>query len=41
LVAAIDKVDTSDALRRDKYGVLPTMTYAQWANSKRGEGALQ
>lgn len=41
LVAAVDGVDTSDALRRDKYGPLPHMTYAQWENQKRGEGALQ
>lgn len=40
LIAAIDGIDTSDALRRDRYGVLPNMTYAQWQNTKRGEGAL-
>lgn len=41
LIAAVDGVDTSDALRRDKYGIIPDMTFAQWQNSKRGEGYLQ
>lgn len=41
LIAAVDGVDTSDALRRDKYGVMPDMTFSQWENSKRGEGYLQ
>lgn len=41
LVAVVDGVDTSDALRRDKYGLMPDMTFAQWENSKRGEGYLQ
>ena len=41
LVAAVDGVDTSDALRRDKYGPLPNMTYSQWENQKREDGALQ
>lgn len=36
LVAAVDGVDTSDALRRDRDGLLPNMTYAQWEASKRG-----
>lgn len=40
MVADVEGVDTSDALRRDRYGLLPNMTYAQWANTKRGEGAL-
>lgn len=40
LVADVEGVDTSDALRRDKYGPLPSMTFAQWQNTKRGEGAL-
>lgn len=40
LIAAIDGIDTSDAKRRDRYGVLPNMTYSQWQNTKRGEGAL-
>ena len=29
----------SDALRRDQYGPLPSMTYAQWEASKRGAEA--
>lgn len=41
LIAAVDGVDTSDAKRRDGYGVMPDMTFAQWQNSKRGEGYLQ
>lgn len=41
LVAAVDGVDTSDALRRDEYGPMPNMTYAQWERQKRGEGYLQ
>lgn len=41
LVPVVDGVDTSDALRRDKYGLMPDMTFAQWENSKRGEGYLQ
>jgi len=40
-VAAVDGVDTSDALRRDEYGPLPNMTFAQWEKQKRGEGCLQ
>lgn len=40
LVAEVEGVDMSDALRRDRYGVLPNMTFAQWENTKRGEGAL-
>ena len=41
LVAEVDGVDTSDALRRDEYGPLPNMTFAQWEKQKRGEGYLQ
>lgn len=41
LIAEVDGVDTSDALRRDRWGVLPNMTFAQWQNHKRGEGYLQ
>lgn len=41
LVAAVDGMDTSDALRRDEYGPLSNMTYAQWKWQKRGEGYLQ
>lgn len=39
LIARVKGVDTSDALRRDRFGLLPDMTYAQWEASKRGEGA--
>lgn len=28
-------------LRRDFLGIIPNMTFAQWANTKRGEGILQ
>ena len=41
LIAVVDGVDTSDGLRRDKYGLLPDMTFAQWERQKRGEGYLQ
>jgi len=40
LIAEVEGVDTSDALRRDHWGVLPNMTFAQWENHKRGEGYL-
>ncbi len=39
-IAKVKGVDVSDAMRRDRYGVLPGMTYAQWENTKRGEGAI-
>lgn len=39
LIAAVDGVDTTDALRRDKDGLLPNMTFAQWEASKRGYSA--
>ena len=41
LIAAVDGIDTSNGLRRDRDGILPDMTFAQWQNSKRGEGYLQ
>lgn len=41
MIAEVDGVDTSDALRRDRWGVLPDMTFSQWENHKRGEGYLQ
>ena len=41
LIAEVDRVDTSDTMRRDRYGILPDMTFAQWEKSKRGEGYLQ
>lgn len=40
LIAEVEGVDMSNALRRDRYGVLPNMTFAQWENTKRGEGAF-
>ena len=40
-IAKVKGVDTSDAKRRDGYGVMPDMTFAQWRNQKRGEGYLQ
>ena len=39
LIAAVDGVNTSDAKRRDKDGLLQDMTFAQWEASKRGYGA--
>ena len=41
MVVEVDGVDTSDGLRRDKYGPLPDMTFAQWEQQKREEGYLQ
>lgn len=41
MIAKVKGVDMSDALRRDRWGVLPNMTFAQWENHKRGEGYLQ
>ena len=41
MVVEVDGVDTWDGLRRDKYGPLPDMTFAQWERQKRGEGYLQ
>jgi SPP1 gp7 family putative phage head morphogenesis protein len=41
LISVVEGVDTSDALRRDKYGPVPSMTFSQWENQKRGEGYLQ
>lgn len=40
MIAKVKGVDTSDSLRRDRYGLLPNMTFAQWQNTKRGEGAI-
>jgi len=39
MIAAVEGVDTSDTLRRDKNGPVPDMTYAQWEASKRGYSA--
>lgn len=41
MVAALDDVDTSDALRRTRDGLIPDMTYAQWEASKRGYAGRQ
>lgn len=41
LIAAVDGVDTSNGLRRDRNGLLPDMTYAQWEASKRGYDGKQ
>ena len=40
MIAKVKGVDMSNSLRRDRYGLLPNMTYAQWENTQRGEGAL-
>lgn len=39
LVSTVKGIDTSGGLRRDKNGLLPNMTYAQWEASKRGAEA--
>lgn len=41
LVASVEDIPQDDALRRDEYGILPDMTFSQWEEQKRGEGALQ
>lgn len=41
MIAKVKGVDMSDALRRDRWGALPNMTFAQWEKQKRGEGYLQ
>lgn len=41
MVAKVKGVNTSGALRRDKFGVFPNMTFAQWEKQKRGDGYLQ
>lgn len=41
LIAEVEGVDMSEGLRRDRWGLLPNMTFAQWENQKRGEGYLQ
>lgn len=40
-VSVIKEIRGVAAKRRDKYGLLPDMTYAQWEKQKRGEGFLQ
>ena len=39
MIAEVEGVDMSGALRWDRYGILPDMTYAQWEASKRGAEA--
>lgn len=41
MIAKVKGTDRSDALRRDQYGPLPDMTYAQWEASKRGAESTQ
>lgn len=41
MVAAVDGIDTSDALRRTRDGIIPDMTYAQWEASKYGYNGKQ
>lgn len=41
LIAAVDGVDTSDAMRRTRDGLVPDMTYAQWEASKQGYNGRQ
>ena len=41
LITHVLDIPQDDALRRDRYGLLPDMTYAQWEEQKRGEGYLQ
>ena len=40
MIADVDGVDTSDALRRDRAGPIAYMTFSQWENTKRGEGLI-
>lgn len=41
LIAKVKGVDTSDALRRDRHGTLPSMTFTQWEKQKREDGRVQ
>ena len=41
LVADVIGIPKDDTLRRDKEGIIPDMTFAQWQNTKRGERGLQ
>ncbi len=41
MIGVIKEVRGIAAKRRDKYGLPPDMTYAQWERQKRGEGYLQ
>ena len=40
MLAKVLWVEMPAALRRDRWGLLPNMTFAQWENHKRREGAL-
>ena len=41
MVAAVDGIDTSDALRRTRDGLIPDMTYAKWETTKQGYSGRQ
>ena len=41
LVADVIGIPKDDTLRRDREGIIPDMTFAQWQNTKRGERGLQ
>lgn len=41
LVADVIGIPKDDTLRRDREGIIPEMTFAQWQNTKRGERGLQ
>lgn len=41
MIAAVDGIDTSNALRRTRDGLIPDMTYAQWEASKQGYNGRQ
>lgn len=41
LIADVKGIPQEDALRRDREGIIPDMTFAQWQNTKRGERGLQ
>lgn len=41
MIGVIAEINGLAAKRRDKYGLLPDMTYSQWERQKRGEGYLQ
>lgn len=41
MVAAVDGIDTPDALRRTRDGLIPDMTYAQWEATKQGYSGRQ
>ena len=37
LIAEVDRVDTSDTMRRDRDGAIPNMTYSEWEKWKKRE----